>query len=356
MSTTTLNILEPKLLTHSSTQCFRACNRRYFFQYVLGLRPSHDSDALRLGSAFHIGLEELKAGHSPEDAEQVIRDTYEGTDCPPWLEPVEFQVEEETAVAMVRAYHARYHADPICTYVAVEQSFNLPIINPETGYPTPSFTTAGKIDGIVRLPDKRLAVAEHKTTSDDITPGSPYWQRLLLDSQISRYYLAARELGHDVQTVVYDVVRKPSIRPKQITKADRAWATSEKNYFGFPLTEACPERETPKMYGARLAADMTSRPEFYFARNEIPRLESDLTEFQRETWITQKQIRDCELKQRRWGASAWPRNTSSCTGMFTCPYLSVCRGMTDDPTEAIPQGFKVVERLYPELGEMKEKQ
>lgn len=359
MSTTTsqdvLKPVEPKLLTHSSTQTHKACNRRYYLAYILGLRPAHNSDALRLGGAFHIGLEELKANNGPEEAETVIRDLYAGADCPPWLEPIEFETELETAVAMVRGYHARYHADPICTYVAVEQSFSLPILNPETGYPTPNFSNAGKIDGIVRLPDGRLAVAEHKTTSDDITPGSSYWQRLLLDAQISRYFLAARDLGFDVETVVYDVVRKPSIRPKAVTKADRAWATSNANYHGLPLTSECPERETPKMYGARLAADMAERPEFYFARNEIPRLESDLVEFQRETWITQQQIRDSELKQRHWGASAWPRNTSSCTSPYPCPYLAICRGMTGDPTDSIPEGYRRVDVLHGELGETKEK-
>lgn len=337
------------LLTHSSTQAFHTCPRLYFLRYELALRPAYDSDALRLGSAFHAGLEVIKAGGDPDQATAQIRSMYADAVCPPWLTADEFEVECETACAMTAGYWNRWHADPVVTYVAVEQSFSLPILNPETGRVTPTFRNGGKIDGIARLPDGRLAIVEHKTTSDDITPGSDYWKRLLLDSQISRYYLAARSLGLDVQTVVYDVVRKPSIRPKAVSKADRAIATSLGHYHGFPLKGQCPERENAGMYAGRLLDDMTERPEFYFARNEIPRLQSDLLDFQRESWVTQQQIRDAQLKQRFWGASAWPRNTGACTSPYRCQFLDVCRGLSGDPLEGVPEGFRRAQNLHPEL-------
>lgn len=337
------------LLTHSSEAAFKTCPRKFFLQYRIGLRPQHDSDALRLGSAFHVGLEQLKHGKDEDEAAAAVVTEYADHDCPPWLTPEDFDVERETAVALVRGYARRWGADAIVKYVAVEQAFTVPIVNPTTLRETPTFRSAGKIDGIAELPDGRIALIEHKTTSDNIEPGSDYWQRLMMDGQISRYVLAARDLGYDVQTTVYDVTRKPSIRPRNISKAERALATSRGDYYGVPLTMTCPERETPQLYGARLLADLVERPGFYFARNEIPRLEHDLAEFRAEQWSLQRTIRQAELDAREWGAAAWPRNTGACTSPYRCGFLDVCRGLRGDPTEKIPDGFRRAKVLHGEL-------
>ena len=337
------------LLTHSSEQSYKTCARKFALQYRLGLRPAHDSDALRMGSAFHIGLEQLKSGKDEDEAAAAVVGAYADHRCPPWLTPEDFTVELETAVALVRGYARRWADDMIVDYIAVEMPFNLPIVNPDTGHETPTFRTAGKIDGIARLPDGRIALVEHKTTSDSIEPGSDYWSKLLIDSQISRYVLAARAMGYEVETTVYDVVRKPMIRPKAIAKADRAQATSEGYYHGVKLTGMCPERETPLLFGARLLADLTERRDFYFARMEIARLEADLTDFQREQWILQQTIRAADLKLREWGLAAFPRNTGACTSPYKCQYLDACRGLTGDPSESIPDGFRVIDRLHGEL-------
>lgn len=329
------------LLTHSAESAYKKCPRLFYLQYGLGLRPEHQSDALRVGTAVHFGLEILKGGGDETAAEKEVRDVYATSARPPWLDADGFAVEEETAVALVRGYARRWEHQHIIEYVGVEQSFDLPIINPETGFSTPTFRSAGKIDGIVRLPDGRLAILEHKTTSEELAPDSDYWRRLLMDSQISRYVLAARALGYPVETTVYDVIRKPQIRPKAVTKADRALSTSRGHYFGLPLTSVCPERETPAMYGARLLADTIERPDFYFARNEIARLETDLEEYRHEQWQIQKAIRESQRHGRFY------RNTNACLHPFRCPFFEVCRAGIS--TEHIPQGFRRVKRLHEEL-------
>lgn len=336
-------------LTHSSEATFKTCARKFFLRYRLGLQTAYDSEPLRLGGAVHVGLEAIKNGADEVNAEIAVRTVYAAADCPPYLEQLDFDVEQETAVAMVRGYYRRWKDNLILAYVAAEVPFNLPIINPATGRETPTFTSAGKIDGIARLPDGKLAIIEHKTTSDDLSLNGDYWKRLMLDAQISRYILAARQMGYDVQAIIYDVIKKPGIRPKMVAKTDRAMATSQGHYFGLPLGEMCPERETPAMYGARLLADTIDRPDHYFARNEIARLESDLDEYRAEQWTIQRTIREAELNQKRWGAAAWPRNTGACTAPYRCPYLDCCRGLAGDPLEQIPEGFKRAEILHPEL-------
>lgn len=340
---------DANLLTHSREACHKTCPRKHYLQYVLGLRPAHNGDPLRRGSMWHLGVGMIESGTDPADAVSAVRQAYADTPRPPWMEAEEeYDVECEMVVAMVLGHQRRWQTDAILETVAVELPFQVAIINPETGGITPTYLSAGQIDRIARLPDGRLALVERKTTSESLEQGGDYFQRLLLDSQISRYVLAARAIGHDVQTTVYDVIRTPMIRPKAISKSDRAMATSDGDYFGHPLTARCPERETPELYGARLLADMQERPDFYFTRVEIPRLESDLDEYRREQWIVQKQIRDAELKTREWGASAWPRNTGACNGMYACPFLPICRSTTQ-PTNDIPQGFRRVAVLHEEL-------
>lgn len=342
------------LLTHSRVQTWKSCPRKHYFAYELGVRPAYQANPLRQGSAFHIGLEFLKAGCDEDKAIKVVLNSYADQECPPWMEADEFAVEIETTVALVRGWARRWGDDRICEYVAVELPFDLPIVNPATGHETPTFRSGGKIDGIARLPDGRLALVEHKTCGESIDLNSDYWRRLQMDSQISRYFLAARELGHDVQTTVYDVTRKPAISPKMVFKADRAQATAAGHYFGIKLIKECPERETPKMYGARLLDDMAKRPEFYFARVEVPRLQSDLDEYHAEAWSIQRTIRQAQLDARQFGAAAWPRNTAACLSMGKCPYFDHCKQGAIS-AQNIPQGFRRVTTLHEELVKQQEK-
>jgi hypothetical protein len=330
------------LLTHSACKCWNACRRRYYFAYLLGIRKAYQSEPLRLGGMWHMGVGGYESGIPIDEVEELIRQAYADQPCPPYLSLEEYAVEEEKVVAMVRGHHARWKDDPILESLVVEKAFVLPIINPETGRPTPSFRDAGMIDRVARLPDASTAIVERKTTSESIEPDSPYWKALRNDPQISRYFRASRALGYGTTKIVYDVIKKPAIRPKQVTKAEMAGAHAQGHYFGLTLTGPCPERETPRMYGARLLADLKARPEFYFARNEIARLEGDLEEFAFDQWQTQQEIRQAMHHGRYY------RNPASCLEPFQCEYLDVCHELSADP-QTIPSGFRRVTRLHEEL-------
>ena len=199
MTTTT-----PQLLTHSRLACFRACPRRHYLRYELGLRTETTGFALRVGSAFHRALEACDKGEDPESA------LAEGLDDP-------FDL---ALVAAMFDGHQRRWGDAGIEPVASELAFDLPLVNPATGAATPIWRVAGVIDRIVRMPDGRLALMEYKTTSRDFAPGADYWLRLHLDPQLSIYVVAARELGYDIQTVLYDVTRRPALRPLKATPED----------------------------------------------------------------------------------------------------------------------------------------
>lgn len=357
------------LITHSRRSCRQSCAKRHWYRYELGVVTDRDSTALRLGSAFHKAIEtyyETAPNLRDQWMNEVILGNY--AEIPAWalgnpeLEH-EWQTEAETVGTLARSYVRHWarvdgQLGKLET-VAIELPFELPILNPDTNSPTPLYQFAGKIDRIVRLPDGRLAVLETKTTSDSIEGDSDYWQRLRVDTQISGYIVAAQAMGYDVETVVYDVVRKPSIAPKMIAQVDehglkivldrdgqRVYKPNGEPRLtgdeakGWTLQQSI---ETPAQFAERLRADIAERPEFYFARREIVRLAVDINEFLQELW-DETQILRFHQKSARW-----PRNTSACNSPYPCAYRELCFNSIHPLESGLPSGFKFASTLHPEL-------
>lgn len=333
------------LLTHSRMQTNKTCARKGYYRYELGLRRIRQAVPLRMGKAIHHGIELWETGADNNTA--IFEATAEYESLPVWCNTdetiAEWLVEGEIVRRLLSGYFWRWDNDAL-EVVSAEETFIIPIINPDTGSPTPTFQFAGKWDGIVRMPDGRLLVKETKTVGQDISPESDYWKRLQLDQQISGYMLAARKQGYDVQGVLYDVIRKPAIKPRKLTKAEQASLASTHRWYGetIHLTTDVPDHETPAMYGARLTDDIGNRPDFYFARREIARLESDIDDFRRELWEQQLDLRQRQRTNR------WYRNTSACLTMGRCEYFDLCVNRFD-PSQRMPDGFEIVECVHPEL-------
>ncbi len=309
------------VLTHTRLTAFATCRRKHHFQYNVGVRREQ-GEAYRVGSVWHLGRDVLNASKNLDEA-IVAMCNYYGSLLNHELDPVRYErilLEREKLIQLLRGWHWRWQDEPR-EVVASELPFNVALRNPRTNRASRTYRFAGKIDGIIALAGKGLAIEEIKTTGVDLSMDSSYWKALRLDAQISRYMLAARELGYPVETVMYDVARKPSIAPKLIKGT----------------------RETVEQYGQRLAEDIRKRPDFYFARVEIPRLESDLDEMRHELWQAAIDIRKAENCGHHY------RNPAACVNRFTCAYLDVCSGSID-LTQETPDGFhRLTTYLHPEL-------
>lgn len=343
----------PQLLTHSRIESFKVCRRKHWFAYEIAIRRTLDAKALRMGSAFHAGLECLQKGL--DCAVGAIVHHYEH--CPETIDLYDWQMECETVVRMACGYSWRWGEQRL-ERVATERSFRLPLCNPDTDKPTPNFDFAGKIDGIVRLEDGRLAVLEHKLQSESLDTDSPLWARLRIDTQVSLYMLAARELGYDVSTVLYDVARKPTIRPADIplldseglkivtdrnnirvfTRAGKPRQTGDSKQ-GYTLQS---RRTTPDEWGERLNEDIGERPDFYFARVEVPRLDDELDECRQELWDLQKALRDAQ-RNGRWYRTC---NRDTCAW---CSYFDLCSTKFNPARDLVPDGYEYVQDVHPEL-------
>lgn len=313
--------LDPRI-TNSQKQCAMTCLRKHQLSYVLGIRQDEDAKPLRMGKAFHLGLECYGNGETPDSAVLSAVKEYDER-APASFSTVEAQtdwlVEREIVARLLTGYFWRWaEMDAQMKVLAVELSFEIPIVNPATGRSSRTFVFAGKIDKIVQMPDgSTIGVMEHKTTGSDLDPTGDYWKRLRIDAQISGYMLGARSKGFDVQTVLYDVARKPSIRLKQ--------------------------KETVEEYGERFSADIGVRPDWYFARREIPRIAADLEEASYDLWQTAQILHDCDTGNR------WPKNTGACLGFGKCSYFSLCTNGFDPSDPILPPGFKRVADPHQEL-------
>lgn len=346
-----------QLLTYSRQDCFKTCRKKEWWSYEMRIRPVQDARALRMGSVFHAALEGLANGMALSVVVTIIQEAYRY--CPEQFDAMEWAHECETLTRLVCGYQWRWQNNGL-EYIATEKGFDLPLNNPATGKPTPTFRLAGKIDGIVRLEDGRLAVMEHKTIGEAIDSDAPLWKRLRIDHQISFYVIAARRMGYDVASVLYDVTRKPTIKPADVamtdgdgfkivtdftnmrvfTKGGKPRQTGDKEK-GYTLNT---RPMTVEEWGVKLNNDISERPDYYFAQVEIPRLDMELEECNEEVWQIQKTIRDAQLNG--W----WFRTVGRETCKY-CSYFDFCDSGFNPSIDPVPEGFEVVDNPHPELKE-----
>ena len=314
-----------RLLTNSSLKAYRRCCRLFKLRYVDGWRCVVEDEVLRFGSLVHLGLEAWFRAQEDRLAAALLAMAGEAD-----------PFERARAEVLIEGYDARWSGEEM-EVLAVEAEFRAPLINPETGAPSRTWDLAGKIDAVVKVPDSRVLVVEHKTSSENVDAGSDYWRRLRMDGQVSTYLNGARALGFDVAGCLYDVVSKPALRPLKATPPDARKFTKT----GALYANQRDADETPDAYRARLLEALAVDPARYYSRGEVVRLDADLAEHAADVWQVGQTIRDgIRLK-------VFPRNPDGCIAWGrTCEYFDVCSGAAslDDPAR-----FKRVEQVHSEL-------
>lgn len=308
-------------LTNSMRSKFNRCHRAYRFAYVDMKRPAVASEALSFGTAMHGMLEQYWSG------KEITLDGDEN-DYTFW-----------TLKALMDGYISKWQVSDSDKYeaIAAEVGFTAPLMNPETGGISKTFQLAGKIDALAKEKSTgKTLIVEHKTTSQDIGPGSAYWLKLPIDGQVSGYYVGAQSLGYEPTNCLYDVIRKPTIKPYKATPVDKRKYNKDGS-----LSKACRENdETPQEWYERLKADIAERPDYYYARLEIARSNNDLEEYLFDMWAVGREIADAERMGR------FSRNPDSCNVFGSCEYFDVCSGCADIDDVTL---FRTAEKVNEEL-------
>lgn len=325
MSALTNTPHDKQLLTHSRMASARRCLREHYYRYELGIVRDSEAKYYKVGAAAHNVLE---VWHATQDADRAVAAI--SLDDP---------YDQMMLLALMDGYFD--HSQPL-QFDAAEQQFEIPLTNPETQGTSRTFMLAGKIDGI-----SGNYIVEHKTTSEDIGPDSEYWLRLRVDPQISLYTMAARACGLDITGVLYNVIRKPSLRVREIPELDADGVkivrddvtdervTNKNGTWKQSATDGChlvTRPETPEEFHDRVRQDIHERPNHYFARREVPILDDHLTEFQAEVWQQAKLLMECQK------SGYWFRNVSRTT-CGNCQYAPLCLQSIRVLPGQIPTGY-----------------
>lgn len=305
-----------ELLTESRAQVARRCLREERLRYVDAIVPAGTEEALRFGTLWHHGMEAWWLGIDGTERLGCALEAIRGH-----ATPETDAYELARAEVMLEGYDARWGGEQF-EVLGVEVEFRAPLLNPETGARSRTFDRAGKVDVIVRQAGRELVI-EHKSSGEDIGPGSSFWARLRMGGQASGYIRGAEALEHMVEGVVYDVARKPDLRPLKATPTEsRKYKKDGTLYANQRDTD-----ETVDEYRDRVRAAIAEDPDRYYQRGLVVRLEAQLAEADAERWQLGQTLREHHRLQLA------PRNTDACQRYGrTCSYFAICAGeaSTDD--------------------------
>lgn len=168
----------------------------YQYQYVLGYQSKFPDDKLTFGTQFHNkGLEPFWLGNEAKD---VDYDAFEDTD------------QAIICEALIESYYNKYDCDGV-NALEVEKKYEIHTAD-TTGYTYGVGTGTTRVavfDAIIEYSGRTLLV-ESKTTRQYLT-GEWYWDKLDLDLQTGYYVWFAKQVGYDIDGVLYDVSRVPKM-------------------------------------------------------------------------------------------------------------------------------------------------
>ena len=246
------------------------------------------------------------------------------------IEQASAQVDDWLPAAMCQAllegYHARWSDQQRRIAVReIETTHQTRLVNLDTMCSSRSFRIAGKIDKLA-VQDGRLAIFDHKTTSQEIADlGGSFWRQLMVEAQPTHYELLLLSSGIQVEQVIWDVVRKPALRPRKLTPSQRDSLRDNGTYLGQAVSRETAqrfwERENRELYEVRLTQEVLQNPNRYFARRGVSRTREELAEYAQELWQIGQEILSARRNNR------WYRNSGACMVYGTpCKFLGVCSG------------------------------
>lgn len=402
------------ILSASAIGALKFCPVSFYNKYILGIRKKEDTDARRIGNAWHEGLDIMATvpetpckfcasekkndpdcylcggtGYVTDPYESLARMLNKRYTPPTPFGADKYRIESSSILHAILAYQCHYEDQQDYEVVFKEIPFRIPLVDPCTRKPVPGVFIDGMLDKLIRQADGSLAIMEHKSTSSDLDNDSTYWGHLKLDTQVSLYVYAMQRLQTDgaltsykimpddppISDIVYDVWRKPQIKPKKLSASDTLTFIETGQYYGasfdvaynidvdgeligesafiidgepVPIEHLKEKKgqvvgdpvvsETPEMFGARLFNTIVDDPERYFQRKLISRTPEEIERFEYELFSIYQTIEQMnEL-------DSWYHNEQSCEARFRCDFIDMCyTGRRLDP-EHPPAGFECIFR------------
>lgn len=276
-------------ISNNSTSIFRACQRRYAWNYIEGLKPIRKPHALTLGGILHEAFNQYYLKVDPDDILKYIMTTMdeEISKAGPH-EAEDFLIVKYTLVAMWTSFPFKLDG---FVDILPEMEFRVPVPGMK------DVVYVGKVDGLIIDQQDRTWIRELKSTSQAF---SLFETRVKQSPQGTGYIWALRKLGHQVQGMIYDYTKKPLLR-KGVN-------------------------EDVATFGMRIIQDYKQRPDIYYKRHYSYRSDEELALFEEDLKSVAQDI------QQRIKDNRWHRNQEQCWSYNSeCPYLRICFKKEPDP-------------------------
>ncbi len=199
-------------ISHSSMKDFRDCPRFYFYKRIRKLERPEFNIHFLVGRVVHVGVYWLF--RRPEKAIKRMLDTYKDEVEQARKDYPELTVDDEQnlvywkvgVLGMLRAFKSRYSVQLRKTkFIANEVSLVYPVSR--------KVTIVGKLDNIIAEPQYKCHELKTAKGIDEQRINS-----VKTDPQTSLYFEICNRLnaaGKKLKGIVYDIIKKPSIRQKQ---------------------------------------------------------------------------------------------------------------------------------------------
>jgi hypothetical protein len=268
-------------ISKTAISTFARCPRLYKYQYIDKYQSSRRDWRMRVGIAFHAGLEMFWSTQDdpyPERVEFMIRAA----------EACDKEVCDEKLKVMLACYCDRW-IDAKYEIVSLEKEYFGKIAGHEV-------IIIG--DALVRDSAGNTILIESKTTKADLKPDGFYWD-LDFNLQLGLYKEILKQNDIVIDRIIYDVTRVP---PHKQGKLGRKII-----------------HETSEEFAERVAHEMQKNYDKWFARRTIPL--SSVEGVAEDVWDY------IDIMSETIRAQHTPRNSNACK-MYgrKCEFYNVCNG------------------------------
>jgi len=314
------------ILTNSERGCFRQCPRKWKYQYEDQRIPVQSKEYFVFGSAMGLGLDAIWEGreygedfkaylteHAREDRQAILY--YKG-------------------MAMLKGYVANYPTLFMeWEVLKTEHTVSMDLGN--------DLTFTGQIDKVARNKKTgRLAVIDHKTSSEDIDDlSSQYWESVnYIDPQTAGYRAALEEEFGEEVDIFYDVIKKEGSKGPKMKSVVRK--RKDETQEDFEMRKA-DNLESWDEYGARIA-DLYLENDQWYQFQQVVKTKDDMNDWRREF------IADAGAIQHCIDSGVYPKVTFACGRRDQrCEYVTVCAKINSLDSD----DFKDKGARHPELTE-----
>lgn len=293
-------------LSASAINKWLLCAQKYKLHYRDRLSAKHeDKVLLQAGLAFHEALEVWK----------LSGDVNKGIEC---FVKYPLNSYRRRALEMMFVAYTVVYANDAFTYEYVEKEFSVE----HNGT-----IIRGIFDGIIIDDGNERAIVDHKTTRSDISPGSRYWERLSINTQIDTYlFIANKYLGLNIDYFLYDVIKIPQLRLLKATPKNQREYYKRNNRWGRKGDLKKGQRshdETIPEFTERIQEHIEHNTYSLFRRQKIYRTAEQIEAFKYDLNANIGLIN--AAIENDW----FPRNTNGCFAYNReCDYYPICSGDT----------------------------